>query len=78
LPEDSKRERNIKVIEDLLIKESIKMIEDKYNKGKEHLAEFIDWIKAEIENQTELVLLMDKISEKLDIKVQRELLELLT
>jgi len=78
LPEDSNREQNIKVIEDLLIKESIKMIEDKYNEGKEHLAEFIDWMKAEIENQTELVLLMDRISEKLDIKVQRKLWELLT
>jgi hypothetical protein len=42
------------------------------------LAEFIDWMSVEIENQTELILLMDKISEKLDVKVQRKLWELLT
>lgn len=78
LPEDPNRARNIKVIEDLLIKETIKIVEDKYIEGEEHLAEFIDWMKAEIENQTELILLMDKISEKLDITVQRKLWELLT
>ena len=42
------------------------------------MAEFIDWMSVEIENQTELILLMDKISEKLDVKVQRKLWELLT
>ena len=78
LPDNSNRERFIKIIEDLLIKETIKIVVDKYNEGKEHLAEFIDWMKAEIENQTEVVLLMDKISEKLDFKVQKKLWELLT
>jgi len=78
LPDDSNRERFIKIIEDLLIKETIKIVVDKYKEGEEHLAEFIDWMKAEIENQTEVVLLMDKISEKLDVKVQKKLWALLT
>jgi ribulose bisphosphate carboxylase small subunit len=78
LPDDSNRERFIKIIEDLLIKETIKIVEDKYKEGEEHLAEFIDWMKAEIENQTEVVLLMDKLSEKLDVKVQKKLWALLT
>ncbi|MGB7001172.1 MAG: hypothetical protein WBE22_04050, partial [Halobacteriota archaeon] len=78
LPDDSNRERFIKGIEDLVIKETIKIVEDKYKEGEEHLAEFIDLMKAETENQTEVVLLLDKISEKLDFKVQKKLWELLT
>ena len=50
-------------------------IEEIYNED-EHFEEFLNSLNAEIED-TELVLLMNEISEGLDIRVQRRMWELL-
>jgi len=75
LPEDSKKERRIKIIEDWFAKATKRKMEEIYNK-KEDLREFLTFLKAEL-GDTEIVLLMNEISEELDIRIQKKLWKLL-
>ena len=75
LPEDSKKEGNIKTIEDWFAKATKRKMEEIYNK-KEDLREFLTFLKAEL-GDTEIVLLMNEISEELDIRIQKKLWKLL-
>ena len=69
-------EKNIKTIEDSFMRATKERIEEIYNED-EHFEEFLNSLKAEIED-TELVLLMTEISERLDIRIQRKMWELLS
>jgi len=57
-------------------KERIEEIYDEDEDEGEHFEEFLNLLKAEIED-TELLLLMNEISERLDIRIQRRMWELL-
>ena len=75
LPDDVNKESNIKTIEDSFMRATKERIEEIYDEDG-HFEEFLNFLKAEIED-TELVLLMNEISEGLDIRVQRKMWELL-
>jgi len=77
LPDDVNKEKRIKVIEDSFTRATKERIEEIYNEDEgEHFEKFLNSLTAEIED-TELVLLMNEISERLDIRVQRRMWELL-
>ncbi|MCD6209733.1 MAG: hypothetical protein J7J01_02355 [Methanophagales archaeon] len=78
LPDDVNKEKRIKVIEDSFMRATKERIEEIYDEDEgEHFEEFLNSLKAEIED-TELVLLMNEISERLDIRIQRKMWELLS
>ncbi|PXF52450.1 MAG: hypothetical protein C4B56_05985 [Candidatus Methanophagaceae archaeon] len=78
LPDDVNKEIRIKVIEDSFMRATKERIEEIYNEDEgEHFEEFLNSLTAEIED-TELVLLMNEISERLDIRIQRKMRELLS
>ena len=77
LPDDVNKEIRINVIEDSFMRATKERIEEIYNEDEgEHFEEFLNFLTAEIED-TELVLLMNEISERLDIRIQRRMWELL-
>jgi len=73
LPDDVNKEKNIKTI--------LLSCYQRASRGDiqrdEHFKEFLNSLKAGIEN-TELVLLMNEISEGLDIRIQRRMWELIS
>jgi len=78
LPDDVNKEKNIKTIEDSFMHATKERIEEIYDADEgEHFEEFLNSLKAEIED-TELVLLMNEISEELNIRIQRRMWELLS
>ena len=72
LPDDANKEKRI---EDSFMRATKERIEEIYNED-EHFEKFLNSLNAEIED-TELVLLMTEISERLDIRIQRKMRELL-
>jgi len=78
LPDDVNKEKNIKTIEDSFMRATKERIEEIYDEDEgEHFEEFLNSLNAEIED-TELVLLMTEVSERLDIRIQRKMWELLS
>ena len=78
LPDDVNKGKRIKVIEDSFMRATKERIEEIYNEDEdEHFEKFLNSLTAEIED-TELVLLMTEISERLDIRIQRKMRELLS
>ncbi|MCW7073612.1 MAG: hypothetical protein OCU20_06975, partial [Methanophagales archaeon] len=78
LSDDVNKGKRIKVIEDSFMRATKERIEEIYDEDEgEHFEEFLNSLKAEIED-TELVLLMNEISERLDIRIQRKMWELLS
>ncbi|RLG32018.1 hypothetical protein DRN80_06730, partial [Methanosarcinales archaeon] len=77
LPDDVNKEKNIKTIKNSFMRATKERIEEIYDEDEgEHFEEFLNFLNAEIED-TELVLLMTEISERLDIRIQRKMRELL-
>jgi len=75
LPDDANKEKRI---EDSFMRATKERIEEIYNEDEdEHFEKFLNSLTAEIED-TELVLLMTEISERLDIRIQRKMRELLS
>jgi len=70
------KEGNIKAIENLFVIATKRKIEEIYD-NKEDLEGFLNSLKAEL-GDTEIALLMNEISEELDIRIQRKLRELLS
>jgi len=75
LPDELREEKDNRTIEDLFVKATKGKIERIHNK-KEDLREFLTFLKAEL-GDTEIVLLMNEISEELDIRIQKKLWKLL-
>ncbi len=78
LPDDTSKQNRIKAIETLLETETEKMIWGEYNKGPNSLKKFIQQLKAEFRDDTEVVLLMNKVGQKLPWKVLQLIGELLS
>ena len=78
LPDDANKENNIKTIEHSFMRATKERIEEIYDEDEsKHFEEFLNFLTAEMED-TELVLLMTEISERLDIRIQRRMWELLS
>jgi len=75
LPEDSMKERRIKIIENWFAKATKRKMEEIYNK-KEDLRGFLNFLKAEL-GDTEIMLLMNEICKEPDIRIQKKLWALL-
>ncbi len=71
LPDDANRENWTKIIEDWFMKATRDKIEEVYNDDN-YFGEFINMLKSDIE-PTELVVLMNRISDSLEIQIQRRL-----
>ena len=71
LPEDIKKQKNIKKIENLLINEIKTTIEINYHNNQEFLKQYILDIKEMIENETEFLLLMNQVCDNIPFIFQK-------
>jgi hypothetical protein len=78
LPEEPNKFNNIKEIENCFLSETVKLMEREYNKSREHLKAIIQKIQGIFRDETEFVLLMNKISFLLPFEVQKVLWEILS
>ncbi|MCW3135486.1 MAG: hypothetical protein N2V77_00875, partial [Canidatus Methanoxibalbensis ujae] len=75
LPEDSMKERRIKIIENWFAKATKRKIEKIYN--KEDLRGFLNFLKAELGDTEIMLLLVNEICKEPDIRIQKKLWALL-
>ena len=75
LPDDPDRHKRNKLIEEMFVEETVKISESEYNKGAENFKVFLQKIKTELGDDTDVVLLMDKVAEKLPLKAQKVMFE---
>ena len=71
LPDDQNKQKYVQNIENLIVHETINIIEDACNKGTEYVKECIQMIKTEFINETDAVLLLNNVTEKLPRQVQK-------
>lgn len=72
LPDNKYKEVEIKLIE-----ETRDEIQSKYNKNNKSITDFVKNLHLALNNETELVILIDRVAEKLPIKIQKSLYEAL-
>ena len=77
LPNDEKKQQNVELTEILTVKETARKIENEYKKSKKRLKIFLQKVTKTLGDETEVLLLMNAVSEDLSLEVREAVWHLL-